>query len=131
MSGQKTILLIDDEADLVLMMHDILTKRGYRVLTAHNGEEGLKKIKHDEPHLIILDMNMPKMGGIAFYEAISAQDGKSRYPVLVLTARSNLEQLFRSFEIDGFIRKPFEIQDLLEEVKTILSKQDPQETGKH
>ncbi|OGW72804.1 MAG: hypothetical protein A2Y02_02740 [Omnitrophica bacterium GWA2_52_12] len=119
----KTILLIDDEADLVFMLQGILTREGYHVVTARNGEEGLAKLKEAVPHLIILDMNMPKMGGIAFYHAIAnLSDGKARYPVLVLTARANLEKLFKDLCVDGFMAKPFEIDDLLKEIKTILCK---------
>lgn len=123
MSGMKTILLIDDEADLVFMLQGILTQAGYRVVTARNGEEGLAKLKAVVPHLIILDMNMPKMGGVAFYHAIASHyDSRTSCPVLILTARSNLEKLFKDLCVDGFMTKPFEIDDLLKEVRTILHK---------
>ncbi len=125
MSEPKTILLIDDEEDLIYMMKSLLTRAGYNVITASNGEEGLAKLKQTSPHLIILDMNMPKMGGIAFYHAIaSTVDAKPAYPVLVLTARANLEKTFKDFEVDGFMNKPFEIGEFLSEVQSILMKRD-------
>ncbi len=123
MSESKTILVIDDEADLVFLLQSILTHQGYHVVTARNGQEGLTRLKSTIPHLIILDMNMPKMGGIAFYHAIAdRKSGNARYPVLVLTARSNLEKLFTEFHVDGFMTKPFEIEDLLSEIRAILTK---------
>lgn len=119
----KTILLIDDETDLIFMLKGILAQEGYNVITAQNGQEGLVKLKHVKPDLIVLDMNMPKMGGIAFYHEIASMiDGRAKYPVLVLTARANLAQLFTDLNVDGFMTKPFEIKDFLEHVDSIISK---------
>lgn len=123
MTTPKTLLLIDDEKDIVLMLKTILEEAGYRILTAFNGEEGLKVLTKHKPDLIVLDMNMPKMGGVPFYEKlVLAGRGKPLYPVLALTARANLEQLFRELEIDGFMTKPFETDDLLQEIQAILDK---------
>jgi DNA-binding response OmpR family regulator len=119
MNAQKTILLIDDEADLRQLVKIALASRGYLVETAGNGIEGLEKLHTVKPDLIILDMNMPKMGGLEFYQKICV-NGHPEYPVLVLTARANMEHLFRDLNIDGFMAKPFEVDDLLGEVETII-----------
>jgi len=125
MPDTKKILVIDDEKDLVEMIKDFLLVRGYEVMTAANGEEGLEQIAKAAPDLIVLDMNMPKMGGIAFYQRIyDAIDDRPKYPVLVLTARANLEQLFRDLNVDGFMTKPFEIDNLMTEVEMILAKKN-------
>ena len=121
MSDQKTILLIDDEVDLQELVKMTLKTKGYKVEIAGNGIEGLEKLKTLTPDLIILDMNMPKMGGLEFYQRICVND-RPKYPVLVLTARANMEQLFRQFNIDGFMAKPFEIDDLFKEVAAIIEK---------
>ena len=112
------ILLIDDEVDLQQLVKIALETKGYYVETANNGLEGLQKLETFKPNLIILDMNMPKMGGLEFYQKICVND-RPKYPVLVLTARANMEQLFKEFNIDGFMAKPFEIDELLEEVELI------------
>ena len=126
MSGKKTILLIDDDPDLVQIIKAVLVSGGYEVVTAYNGVEGLERLKTVMPHLIVLDMNMPKMGGISFYHEIAnSYDGTPKYPVLVLTARANLEQLFKDFNVDGFMTKPFEIDHLLNEIDIIISKRYP------
>ena len=122
MSSSKTILLIDDEIDLQQLVKITLKSKGYAVETANNGLEGLTKLETMKPDLIILDMNMPKMGGLEFYQNISGKNDKPPYPVLVLTARANMEQLFKQLNIDGFMAKPFEIDDLLKEVETIINK---------
>lgn len=121
MSDQKTILVIDDEIDLQQLVKIALKSRGYNVETANNGLEGLAKLETVKPDLIILDMNMPKMGGLEFYKKICIND-KPSHPVLVLTARANMEQLFKELNIDGFMAKPFEVDDLLKEVETIVQK---------
>ncbi|MDE2027135.1 MAG: response regulator [Candidatus Omnitrophica bacterium] len=121
MSSAKTILVIDDEVNLQTMVKMTLQTRQYNVVLAGNGLEGLEQLKTVKPDLIILDMNMPKMGGLEFYQRI-CEDNRPKYPVLVLTARANMEQLFKQFNIDGFMSKPFEIEDLLKEVDTIIAK---------
>lgn len=122
--SKKTILIIDDEIDLQELIKLTLRSRGYHVEVACNGIEGLEKLKTVNPSLIILDMNMPKMGGLEFYKTICYNDNKPRTPVLVLTARANMEQLFKELNIDGFMAKPFEIDELLKEVETIIERRE-------
>jgi CheY-like chemotaxis protein len=127
---QKTVLVIDDEADLLEMIKFQFEAKGHRVFTAGDGLEGLQKLNSIYPDLIILDMNMPKMGGIDFYNSICDAQGKSKYPVLVLTARSNMEELFKNLHVDGFMTKPFDIEVLLQEAQIIMTKKDKQEKQK-
>jgi DNA-binding response OmpR family regulator len=122
MSDKKTILIIDDEVDLQQLVKIALKSRGYRVETANNGLEGLEKLKTITPHLIILDLNMPKMGGLVFYQKICDNNNQPKYSILILTARANMAKLFQDFIIDGFKTKPFEVDELLDEVDTIINK---------
>ncbi len=119
---RKTILLIDDEIDLQQLTKIALSSRGYIVETANNGLEGLGKLETIKPDLIILDMNMPKLGGLGFYQKICNGQDRPPYPVLVLTARTNLEQLLKQMNVDGFMAKPFEIDELLHQVDAIIEK---------
>lgn len=122
MDKKHTVLIIDDEQDLVDMMAFQFKARGFDVATATDGQEGLDKLPEVNPSLIILDLNMPRMGGIEFYQRITGADGHPSHPVLVLTARANTEQLFRDLDIDGFMAKPFEIEDLIAEAEVIIQK---------
>jgi len=124
MDNEKiTVLLIDDEADLIdAVAFQLKAKKGYNVVTAYNGLEGLEKLKEITPALIVLDMNMPKMGGIEFYKNIIGDDYRAKYPVLVLTARANLEQLFMDLNVDGFMTKPFDLDNLFNEIDVIIRK---------
>ncbi|MFO7869929.1 MAG: response regulator [Kiritimatiellia bacterium] len=117
---KKRILLIDDDTSLLVTLGDFLAFEDYEVTTAESGEEGLKRLERMEPDLIILDMSMPGMGGVGFLRRISSEDGKPKYPVLVLTARANMAEFFADVDVDGFVAKPCEPQDLLAEVARII-----------
>src|SRR3989338_8218201 len=122
MSDKKTILIVDDNVDLVRMLELNLRAEGYRVLTAHDGEMGLQMANEFVPDLILLDMNMPKKGGLDFYREILEKDEHPKFPILILTAREALRGVFANLEVDGFISKPFELKVLLAEIKRIFSK---------
>lgn len=117
---RKQILLIDDDASLRRTLSDFLRFEGYDVIKADSGEKGLEKLKSCSPDLIILDMSMPGMGGVGFLKEIMDDDGKPGYPVLVLTARANMAEFFADVDVDGFIAKPCDPQDLLMEVGRII-----------
>jgi DNA-binding response OmpR family regulator len=80
----------------------------------------LEVLKDNTTDLIILDMNMPIIGVLEFYQRICFND-RPKYPILVLTARANMEQLFHEFNVDGFMAKPFEFTDLLKKVEIIIN----------
>jgi DNA-binding response OmpR family regulator len=115
------ILVIDDEEDLRENLKYVLEMKGYEVQLAGDGVQGLKMLETYSPDLIILDLNMPNMGGIEFYQRICDKD-VPRYPVFVLTARANMEKFFKDFNVDGFMAKPFEIPDLLKEIGIVIEK---------
>src|SRR3990167_416795 len=120
---KRRILILEDEEDLVEIMKSVLIDEGFEVISANNGEDGLRLVEKSPPDLIVLDINMPKMGGIAFYHKIFDQESqRPQFPVVVVTARANLGDLFRDLNADGFMSKPFKIDDFLREVETIMAK---------
>lgn len=122
-SKRKNILIVDDEPEIREVVGMMLSEHGYRIRAAADGVEALEIIKEKAPDLILLDMNMPRMGGVVFYHNIAnTYDGSPRYPVLVITGRTTLEQLFKDFKVDGFISKPFNFDDLLAAVERTLEK---------
>ncbi len=125
MEKKAKILIIDDEMDLRENLKYVFQMKGYAVEVAEDGVQGLKKLETCTPDLIILDLNMPNMGGIEFYQHICERD-VPKYPVFVLTARANMEQFFKDFNVDGFMAKPFEIPELLNEVMAIIEKKNAQ-----
>jgi len=118
--AKKTILLIDDDTSLLTTLSDFLTFEGYEIVTAASGEQGLKKLTKIVPDLIVLDMSMPGMGGVGFLKEISSEDGKPQHPVLVLTARASMAEFFSDVEVDGFVAKPCNPNDLLMEISRII-----------
>ncbi len=122
---EKRILVVDDEPEIVHIIQWHLERSGYQVFTAGDGEEGLKRARQIQPDLVILDMNMPKKNGLAFYNEIVTGPHKKLFPVLVLTSRIELEDLFKEIEADGFAPKPVDFEDLLEQIERILYHKTP------
>ncbi len=120
MDTMKKILIVDDEPDLSEMIGFQFEARGFDVQTAKDGVEALAKVHEFKPNLIILDMNMPRMGGIEFYGKICDSNNRPMYPVLVLTARANIQDLFKDFMIEGFMIKPFDIDRLIHDAEAII-----------
>ncbi len=119
------ILLVDDEPNLLLMVGDQLKMEGHDVITATNGEDALQALRLQPAHLIILDISMPGMTGLALLKKLSGPDGKPRYPILVFTARSNMELFFKTTGVEGFLSKDSDPAQLVAEVRRILNKTRP------
>lgn len=117
---RKRILLVDDSVHLVRTVSDFLAFRGYEVRTAKTGEEGLEGLDAFEPDLVILDIAMPGMGGIGFLHHILTDEGKPRYPVLVLTAKTNMHDFFDDVDVEGFLAKPCTAETLEKEIRKAI-----------
>ena len=118
----KTILIIDDEEDIREIISYNLTKEGYTVLTAKNGEEGLKQAKKHIPHLILLDVMMPEMDGIEVCELLRSDDTTKDIKVCFLTARSEDYSQIAGFDAgaDDYVTKPVKPKVLASRIKAIL-----------
>lgn len=123
------ILLIDDEPMLQLTVGDQLRLEGYEVMSAVTGDEALQILRLRPPDLIILDISMPGMSGLTFLKKISDASGNPRYPVLVFTARANLEPFFSTMNVAGFLTKTSDPSLLMSEVKRILQKAQKAQTA--
>jgi len=117
----KKVLVIDDEAYTLKMLESRLKAGGYDVVLAENGKEGLDKVYSEEPDLILLDILMPVMDGFEFFKIIKNDNKISDIPILVLTARSAMEDTFLSMDADDFVPKPFDPEELMTKVQDILS----------
>lgn len=124
--SKKRILILDDDRSIVNLIQRLMMDEGYDVVCAYDGEKGLKLVLSENPALVILDINMPKMSGMAFYrEMIHLTKDRPRIPVLIMTGRNELEDFFKDIKVDGFIAKPFRIQELAAKVQEILSASEP------
>ncbi len=121
MTGKKRILLIDDEPDIIQVVSFRLRKSGYEVLTASDGMQGFEMAKKEKPDLILLDLWLPVISGFDICKKLKAKKNLNKIPVILLTASTNIvKEQAEKIGADGCIIKPYEIQDLLQKVKTIL-----------
>ncbi len=123
----KKILVVDDEPDLVKALKIRLESKGYKVVPAFDGEEGIKKVEEENPDLIILDIMMPKMDGFTTLKQLKKRCINRNIPlppVIVLTAKGKMQDLFAIEGIKDYVVKPFEYQDLLDRIEKLLKKQD-------
>lgn len=112
----KLILVVDDEAPIVEILKFNLTKSGYRVLAAYDGEEGYRLAISEKPDLILLDVMLPKMDG---FEVCKKIREKHSTPIIMLTARDEEVDKVLGLELgaDDYITKPFSVRELLARVK--------------
>ncbi len=113
----KKILMMEDEPDISEAVQSSLKARGYWVILAADGEEGLRKVKSEKPDLVLLDIMMPKVDGWQVLKAIrNDEDAATRdLPVLMLTANRQTSSLIesQSLKATDYIMKPFAIEKLM------------------
>jgi two-component system, OmpR family, KDP operon response regulator KdpE len=114
-----TILVVDDEPQLRRTMKATLTDLGYCVIEAKSGEEAIDRLRHETPDLILLDMNMPGIGGLETCRAIREA---SEIPVVVVSVRNTEHDKVQALDAgaDDYVTKPFGIQELLARIRAAL-----------
>jgi DNA-binding response OmpR family regulator len=119
MSEKKSILIIDDDRELVEGLRLILERQGFEVIQAHDGHQGKQMIYNHKPSLVILDMMMPRMGG---YPVLEHFRGKDAPPIIMITANegSRHKAYAEYLGVVDYIRKPFATDRLVEAVNKIL-----------
>jgi DNA-binding response OmpR family regulator len=114
-----TVLVCDDDKDIVSALKIYLSAEGYRVLTAHSGGEALAALDENEVHLVLLDIMMPGMDGIT---ALSKLREKHNVPVIFITAKSEDNDVILGLNLgaDDYIAKPFRPRELVSRMKSVL-----------
>jgi len=118
---KKNILIIDDDVNLLEVLSIELKDFGYEVDTAVNGEEGFEQTKKNRPDLIVLDIIMPGMDGFEFYKLVKKDPEIANIPVLVLTGRAGMQDVFQALDVEAFMVKPFDTEVLLYNINFLLS----------
>src|SRR3954468_16021646 len=134
MAEQKTILVVDDDRELIDGLRALLEKRGYRVTQANDGHQAKTVIYNQKPDLVILDMMMPRMGGYPVLEHFRSKPDVP--PIIMITANegSRHKAYAEYLGVVDYIRKPFAMERLLEAVNKAFnrpkpSRPDEEETG--
>jgi DNA-binding response OmpR family regulator len=120
----QTILVVDDEPEIVRLLRSYLEKDSYRVVTAYNGEEALYVARHEKPDLVVLDILMPKMDGLAFTRQIRREQD---VPIIMLTARAEETDRIVGLEMgaDDYVTKPFSPREVVARVRAVLRRAQP------
>ena len=119
--NKKKILIVDDEPELVNLIRLRLEANGYEVIDASNGEEGLKKVEEERPDIILLDIMMPKKDGYTLMRELKRKEATKSIPIIALTGKPKMKDLFEIEGIKDYIVKPFEDEDLLLRIKRALT----------
>ncbi|MDX9865512.1 MAG: response regulator transcription factor [Anaerolineaceae bacterium] len=117
--GRQRIMVVEDEADTIFLLKNILRMAGYNVMSASGGEEALQKIGLHEPDLILLDVMMPEMDGWQAFEYIQKM---TKAPVIFISALSSKEHIIKGLRagVDDYITKPFHNEEVVERVRAVL-----------
>ena len=120
----KRIVCIEDEPEMIDLIQLILNRRGFEVLGAPGGKEGLEMVRKTLPDLVLLDLMMPDMDGWEVYQQMKADDSTRNIPVIVVTAKAqNIDKVLglHIAKVDDYIAKPFGPQELIDSVERVLS----------
>lgn len=126
MADQKTILIVDDDRELIDGLRALLEKQGYRVTQANDGHQAKTVIYNQRPDLVILDMMMPRMGGYPVLEHFRGKPDTP--PIIMITANegSRHKAYAEYLGVVDYIRKPFAMERLLEAVNKALGSGKPE-----
>ena len=121
----KVILCIEDEQEMIDLIRLILSRRGFVILGANGGKEGLEIVRKNHTDLVLLDLMMPEMDGWEVYQQMKADETTKDIPVIVVTAKAqSIDKVLglHIAKVDDYIAKPFSPQELLASVDSVLGR---------
>ena len=129
MAEGKKILVADDEQQLALALKIRLQSQGYEVVTAHDGQAALTMAAKEKPDLIILDVLMPVMDGYSCVRELNTRFGRGKIPVIVLTARERMKDLFELEGVEDYVIKPFDHEDLFLRIERTFKRRESKQAS--
>jgi DNA-binding response OmpR family regulator len=127
MPDKRRILCIEDEPEMIDLIRLILERKGFEVLGAVGGQEGLEAIRREKPDLVLLDLMMPDVDGWEVYRQMKADEELQHTPVVVVTAKAqSIDKVLglHIAKVDDYVTKPFGPGDLVESVDRVLKKHE-------
>ena len=120
----RTVLVADDDEDILQLVSFRLERAGYTVVTAADGQQALAAAREHRPDLAVLDVMMPGLNGYEVTRQLRADEATAQIPVILLTARVQEADVSRGFEAgaDDYLRKPFSPAELRSRVQAILAR---------
>jgi DNA-binding response OmpR family regulator len=122
----KRVVCVEDEPEMIDLVRLILGRRGFDVIGANGGREGLDMVRQQLPDLVLLDLMMPDMDGWDVYQQMKAEENTREIPVIVVTAKAqSIDKVLglHIAKVDDYISKPFSPQELVESVEKVLGRQ--------
>lgn len=122
MDTKKTIMVVDDNADMVTVTKTILEARGYSVIAANSAEELFNRLEKQRPDLILLDVMMPQMNGLLALRRLRGNPDTSSIPVMLVTAKVQYQDILAGYKqgADYYLTKPFTSSQLLNGINILL-----------
>ena len=122
-ASKNTILVVDDNPDLVVILKTILEIKGYEVQTAYSGQEALNLLQDQKPDLILLDVMMPRMHGLEVLKQLKGNLDTASIPVILLTAKVLQSDVLEGYKCGAanYITKPFTSSQLLDGIKPFFN----------
>ena len=114
----KTILVVEDDKNQLLLYEQELSYEGYNIITAKDGLEAIKKVKDQLPDLIVMDINMPKTDGIEAMGKILSEHKK--IPIIINTAYSSYKDDFMSWSANAYVIKSSDLKELKDKIKEVI-----------
>ena len=129
MDTKKTIMVVDDNPDIITIVKTILEGRGYTVFSASSGPELLNMLPNHKADLIILDIMMPEMDGLEVLTRLKGKTESASIPVILLTAKVQYEDVLGGYKLgaDYYITKPFTSTQLVNGINLLLGEGKPQQ----
>ncbi len=127
MVSNKCILIVDDEAAIRDMVHFALTRAGFEVREAADGQDAITQVADHAPSLILLDWMLPDISGVDVARRLKKSELSARIPIIMLTARSEENDKIRGLEVgaDDYVTKPFSPRELVARIHAVLRRIDP------
>jgi len=127
---KNKVLIVDDEKNIRLTLKTALSKAGYEVETAVNGEDGLTKLKEEEIPVVLLDMKMPGMDGIQFLKEVTDKDIATK--VIMITGYSSVETAVETLKLGAvdYLRKPFKPEEIISIVEDVFERHEIENSEK-
>jgi DNA-binding response OmpR family regulator len=125
-TDKRRILCIEDEPEMIDLIRLILERKGFEVLGAVGGQEGLEAVRREKPDLVLLDLMMPDVDGWEVYRQMKADEELQHIPVVVVTAKAqSIDKVLglHIAKVDDYVTKPFGPGDLVDSVERVLKKQ--------
>ena len=120
----RRVVIADDEPNLVLPLEYMLKREGYEVTVARDGQEALEAIARVDPHLVLLDVMMPRKSGLDVCQMLRADEAHRNLRIMLLTAKGRDDDVAKGLALgaDAYVVKPFSPRELLQKVRELLER---------